>query len=135
MRLAAVTEGPLHDWMVGSGLTSDEIDLIQGAADIDMVWLQREAPNQEAILARGEMRGRLESAETALRTGTTHSLVVATKDLPNGAIPTPKISGKVVPVAARTSGPKGRPLTQRIVRREGFKTLDELSVQGLVIRN
>jgi hypothetical protein len=110
VRLAAVTEGPLHDWMLGSGLTMDEIALIQGAADIDMTWLRQEAPSQETILARGEMRGRLESAERAVRDGTAHSLEVALAKLPNGKLPVAKITGQVVPVAALKSGPQGRPL-------------------------
>jgi hypothetical protein len=111
VRLADVHEGPLVAWMEGSGLTMDEINLIQGAADLDMVWLQ-EAPSQESILARGEVRGRLESAEQALRAGTQHSLEVAVAALPNGKVPIAKIEAgsKVVPVAAMTSHATGRPL-------------------------
>lgn len=111
VRLADVHEGPLVAWMEGSGLTMDEINLIQGAADIDMVWLQ-EAPNQETILAKGEVRGRLESAEQALRAGTKHSLEVAVAALPNGKVPNAKIAAgeKVVPATAMTSRASGRPL-------------------------
>lgn len=111
VRLADVHDGPLVAWMEGSGLTMDEINLIQGAADIDMVWLQ-EVPNQETILARGEVRGRLESAEQALRAGTQHSLEVAVATLPNGTVPDAKIAAgeKVVPAAAMTSHATGRPL-------------------------
>jgi hypothetical protein len=51
VRLAEVTSGPLHDWMVGSGLTSDEISLVQGAMDLDMTWMRKETG--ELILANG----------------------------------------------------------------------------------
>ncbi|HSD90679.1 MAG TPA: hypothetical protein VLB44_24310 [Kofleriaceae bacterium] len=111
VRLAEVTEGPLHDWMVGSGLTLDEIALIQGAADIDMTWM-REMPQQETILAKGEVRGRLESAEKAIRNQTAHSVQVAAAQLADGRIPVPKVTPdtRVVPVTAMKSGPSGRPL-------------------------
>jgi hypothetical protein len=111
VRLSEVNEGPLLAWMQSSGLTRDEIDLIQGVADLDMVWLQ-EAPSQETILARGQVRGRLESAERAIRNGTAHSLEVAVAALPNGKVPEAKLAAgaKVVPIAALESGPKGRPL-------------------------
>jgi len=110
VRLAAVDEGPLLDWMQSSGLTRDEINLVQGAADIDYTWLQ-EAPNEQVILAKGEVRGRLESAERALRDNTSHSLAVAVKALPNGKIPVAtKGLAPVVPAAAMKSGPSGRPL-------------------------
>lgn len=111
VRLADVTDGPLHDWMVGSGLTVDEIALIQGAADLDMTWM-REMPQQETILAKGEVRGRLESAERAIRNDTAHSIEVAVAQLPEGHIPVAKITAgtRVVPQTAMTSGPSGRPL-------------------------
>jgi hypothetical protein len=97
--------------MLGSGLTVDEIALVQGAADIDMVWMQ-EMPQQETILARGELRGRLESAERALRNSTAHSVEVAAARLPKGQIPVVAVATgtKVVPVAAMKSGPSGKPL-------------------------
>ncbi|HUS31250.1 MAG TPA: hypothetical protein VMZ53_22220 [Kofleriaceae bacterium] len=112
VRLSDVNEGPLLAWMQSSGLTRDEINLVQGVADLDMVWIQEEAPSQETILARGQIRGRLESAERALRDGTTHSLQVAVAALPNGKLPEAKLAAgaKVVPVAAMKSGPQGRPL-------------------------
>jgi hypothetical protein len=119
VRLAEVTEGPLHDWMVGSGLTLDEIDLVQGAMDLDMTWMRNEtgevilanggrvelAPNK-AIVARAEIRGRLETAERALKVGTAQSLSVATAHLPNGKLPAVRVTGSVVPPRALRSGPR-----------------------------
>lgn len=102
VRLADVKEGPLFDWMVGSGLTLDEIAMVQGAMEWNANWQNRE---METILAesRGQVRGRLEVAERALRDGTTRSLDVAAAKLPNGRIPVAKVTGAVVPVAARSS--------------------------------
>lgn len=77
LRLADVKDGPVLDWMMQSGLTIEEIAMVQGAMDIDFAWLNREFPQQETILARGQVRGRLETAERALRDGTSHSLQVA----------------------------------------------------------
>ena len=116
--------------MQSSGLTRDEIDLIQGVADLDMVWLQ-EAPNQETILARGEVRGRLESAERAIRKGTAHSLEVAVAALPKGKIPEAKLSAgtKVVPIAALKSGPKGRPLPPATFAQRRFGAINPQTVQ------
>ena len=137
VRLADVHEGPLVAWMESSGLTRDEVILIQGAADIDMVWLQ-EAPSQETILAKGEVRGRLESAEQALRSGTQHSLEVAVASLPNGTLPDAKIAAgeKVVPVAAMTSHASGRPLTAAVIaqpqwrRVSRWQSLQQLNREG-----
>lgn len=124
VRLAEVTDGPLHDWMVGSGLTPDEISLVQGAMDIDMTWMHRETtevilangqrvklqPNGEepnnAIVAKAEIRGRLETAERVLKDGTAHSLDVAVKQLPKGKLPAVTVTGKVIPATALTSGPQ-----------------------------
>ncbi len=125
VRLAEVTEGPLHDWMVGSGLTPDEISLVQGAMDLDMTWMNRETgevilangtrfniepktaiqPNA-AIIARAEIRGRLETAEKVLTDGTARSLDAATKNLPNGKLPIVTVTGKVIPKQALRSGPQ-----------------------------
>lgn len=119
VRLAEVTEGPLHDWMVGSGLTPEEISLVQGAMDLDMTWMNRETgelivangrqlniqPNA-AVVARAEIRGRLETAERVLKDGTAHSLNVATAHLPNGKLPAVSLKGKVIPKQALRSGPQ-----------------------------
>lgn len=141
VRLSAVNEGPLLAWMQSSGLTRDEIDLIQGVADLDMVWLQ-EAPAQETILARGEVRGRLESAERAIRNGTAHGLQVAVAALPNGKIPEAKLAAgtKVIPIAALKSGPKGRPLpavtfVQRRLRGSSVDVAPNGSITLAPVRN
>jgi len=137
VRLSEVNEGPLLAWMQSSGLTRDEIDLIQGVADLDMVWLQ-EAPSQETILARGQVRGRLESAERAIRNGTAHSLEVAVAALPKGKIPAAKleVGTPVVPIAAMKSGPKGRPLpAPRFVQQRRMRSFDVAPNGSLTVRN
>lgn len=122
VRLAEVTDGPLHDWMVGSGLTPDEISLVQGAMDLDMTWMRNESQevilangqriqlngvqNNNAIVAKAEIRGRLETAERVLKDGTAHSLDVAAARLPNGKVPTVAVTGKVIPKPALKSGPQ-----------------------------
>ena len=92
VRLRDVTSGPLLDWMVSSGLTRDEIAMVQGVMEIDYAWMRqpieptnapmlaREADHArraEALAARAQARGRLETAERALRDGTRHALVEA----------------------------------------------------------
>jgi hypothetical protein len=121
VRLAEVTEGPLHDWMVGSGLTPEEISLVQGAMDLDMTWMNKEARDQilanggrlyivpdTAVIASAEIRGRLETAERVLKDGTARSLDVASKQLPNGKLPAVFVRGKVIPKQALRSGPQFR---------------------------
>lgn len=118
VRLAEVTDGPLHDWMVGSGLTTDEISLVQGAMDLDMTWMNRQngemilanggriqVQPDTAVVARAEIRGRLETAERVMTNGTAHSLDVATAQLPNGKLPIVTVTGKVIPKTALRSGP------------------------------
>lgn len=104
VRLADIQEGPLWDWMIGSGLTLDEIAMVQGAAEWNVGWQDRES---QTILAEahGQVRGRLEVAERALRNGTAHALEVASAKLPNGRIPVTKVSGRVIPTAAIKSRP------------------------------
>ena len=134
VRLADVHEGPLVAWMEGSGLTRDEINLVQGAADIDYTWLQ-EAPNENVILARGEVRGRLESAERALRDGTSHSLKVAVAALPKGKIPVARIANgaPVVPAAARKSGPSARPLPVATIAQPRWRRSPRIDLQSVQI--
>lgn len=69
VRLAEVSDGPLHDWMVGSGLTRDEIVLIQGVMDLNTQWMIKypETETSETILARAQVRGRLETAQRVLQ--------------------------------------------------------------------
>lgn len=83
VRLADVHDGPLHDWMLGSGLTRDEIAMVQGAMEIVV-----EQVTQETLLvARGQVRGRIETAVRALRDNTAHSLEVAAARLPAHRMP------------------------------------------------
>jgi hypothetical protein len=69
LRLADVHDGPLYDWMLSSGLTRDEIIMVQGAM-LPEEQMTRElsyAPALAQAGARGEVRGRLQTAEIALR--------------------------------------------------------------------
>jgi hypothetical protein len=99
VRLADVHEGPLHDWMLGSGLTEDEIATVQGAMSFDQIRMQ-ELVEQPRIVAQGEVRGRLEMAEAMLRANTGHALEVAVAQLPQGVNVAAPIRGKVVPASA-----------------------------------
>ena len=90
MRLADVKDGPVYDWMATSGLTIEEIAMVQGAMDIDYTWMIRE--NAQPILARGQVRGRLETAVTALGNGTQHSLQVAATRLAKRPVKTPIVA-------------------------------------------
>ena len=76
LRLADVKDGPLHDWMASSGLTIEEIAMVQGAMELDYSQFRIE-PETQIILARGQVRGRIEMAVTALGNGTNHSVQVA----------------------------------------------------------
>jgi hypothetical protein len=137
VRLADVNEGPLLAWMQSSGLTRDEINLIQGAADIDYMWMQEMQMESEAtILARGQIRGRLETAERSLRDGTPHSLEVAVAALPNGTVPEVKLVAgtKVIPAVALKSGPSGRPLTAAVrVAQPRFRRIRQFDAQSIQI--
>lgn len=90
-RLGDITDGPIHDWMVGSGLTHDEIVMIQGAADLSNIRFEpRELiqPKREIITAQRErVRGRLEMAQTALRKDLRTSLQAASNALPQHRVP------------------------------------------------
>jgi hypothetical protein len=86
VRLADVHDGPLHDWMLSSGLTRDEINLVQGIAEIDYSWLEKQVIPVETgpmILAgQAQVRGKIESVEMALRDNTRTSLANAVAKLP-----------------------------------------------------
>lgn len=101
-RLADVHDGPLYDWMLGSGLTGEEIAMVQGVMEIGMQWQleqpDRPEPSETTILARARIRGRLETAVRALRDATPHSLEVATSRLPAHRVPVVgAIQGRVLP--------------------------------------
>jgi len=110
VRLADVHDGPLHDWMLASGLTQDEIDLVQGAANIDFGWMQNQEWTIQVAQGTAEVRGKLETAELALRQGTAHSLEVALGRLPPSRTPEElahaKIAGKVLSAQAIAAQPK-----------------------------
>ncbi len=104
VRLADVHTGPLHAWMVGSGLTMEEISLVQGAMNVDFGWMQYNEEASQMLAARAEVRGKLEASEIALRDNTAASLSNALKRLPPQQQPetlaaTP-VRGAVIPKAA-----------------------------------
>ena len=78
LRLADVHAGPLYDWMLHSGLTLDEIAMVQGAMRDDELENFAFASPRLALragqIAHARVVGRLEMAEAALRTATPHVL-------------------------------------------------------------
>ena len=86
LRLADVHDGPLLDWMLHSGLTQEEIALVQGALEIDYSHLrfQQEPvdPRIAAAVGRAEVSDRIRAAEAQLRRDTARSLAVAGGRLP-----------------------------------------------------
>ena len=90
--------------MLSSGLTQEEIALVQGAADLE----GRQPPYEqqralELASLYGEVRGKLESAETALRQATAHGLEVATarlRDREPEVLAHEQIAGKVLTAQA-----------------------------------
>ncbi len=84
LRLADVHSGPLYDWMLDSGLTVQEIAMVQGALQLDV---NNRFPRQLVIAAtNARIHGRLEVAVQALRTATPYSLAEAAAKLPHGAL-------------------------------------------------
>jgi hypothetical protein len=80
LRLVTVEEGPLADWMASTGLSRAEIDLVQGALDVDV--LRRlptigEPPQVTIRASRAEVHGRLAASERALRTAAAPQTTVA----------------------------------------------------------
>jgi hypothetical protein len=107
VRLADVHAGPLHDWMLSSGLTEDEIALVQGAANIDMRWMETQPMELQLAEGRAQVRGKLETAEMALRQNTAHGLDVALSRLPAkpDVLARSPVRGKVVPADAVAAAP------------------------------
>ena len=95
LRLASVHTGPLYDWILGSGLTQEEVALVQGALTIDEERWMRRAENAQQ-LAIAKVSGKLEMVEAALRSATPTSLALAAKRLP------------AVPVAVLAKSPINR---------------------------
>ncbi len=110
VRLADVHDGPLHDWILSSGLTQEEIALVQGAANIDFEWMQGQELAIQLAQGTAEVRGKLETAEMALRLDTAHGLEVALERLPAKRAPDElahaKIAGKVLSAQAVAAQPK-----------------------------
>jgi hypothetical protein len=86
LRLADVHDGPLLAWMETSGLTRDEIIMIQGALTPgEMRRLEGYGTDELRVAgAFGEVHGKLETAIVALRDGT----VAALRALANRPAPT-----------------------------------------------
>ena len=83
LRLADVTEGPLMDWILDSGLTKDEVVMIQGAMNIDYsgIPLNIETPNGGIYTAAAQhkVRDRLRKIEGQLRVATPNSIEQITR--------------------------------------------------------
>jgi hypothetical protein len=83
VRLADVHAGALFDWMLASGLTQEEIAMVQGAMNIDYGGLRFISDEgQQLAIEQAEVRGQLEMAESALRQATGPSLAIAADRLP-----------------------------------------------------
>ncbi len=91
-RLGDIHEGPVHDWMLGSGLTHDEIVMIQGIADITYNFKVKEQPTDVITAQRERVRGRLETAHAALEKDQRDSLKAATLVLPQHRVPVVKVT-------------------------------------------
>lgn len=90
LKLADVTEGPVWDWMVASGLTREEIVRIQGAMDIDFARPIERAPVLVATVPtvqrlRGEVVRRGNQIVRELELNTEVSLAVAESRMPKVA--------------------------------------------------
>jgi hypothetical protein len=97
VRLADVHSGPLYNWMLSSGLTQEEVALVQGAMNLDQQ--QRFFIEGTSELATANIEGKLEMAEAALESATPQSLPIATRRLPNvsvAALASTPIAGAVV---------------------------------------
>lgn len=126
IRLADVHEGPLYDWMLGSGLTMSEIDLVQGAMNISYRWMNEIQVEEPSVIlaAKAQVRGKLETAEMALRDNTGTSLAAATKRLPphrtvDGLAHAQIVKGAVVPKVQGLTASKGL-IDSRFLRGRGY---------------
>ena len=85
LRLADVHDGPLHAWIVESGLTQEEVEMVQGAMTVEeMQWVEQgqklQLVNADAVKKAGEwgqVKGHLATAEVALKNATPASLATA----------------------------------------------------------
>ena len=103
VRLADVHTGPLHDWMLSSGLTQEEIVFVQGAMNIDFMGRERGGPSFQLAVFAAEVKGKLEMAEAALNSATGTSLLTAVRRLPAkdpAVLAATPIAGAVLPKTA-----------------------------------
>lgn len=79
LRLADVHSGPLYAWILASGLTQEEVVMIQGAMTVEEMKEMQEMRVNQTKLARawGEVAGSLKTAETALRAATPYAIQLA----------------------------------------------------------
>jgi hypothetical protein len=74
LRLVNVHDGPLMDWMVSSGLTQQEVELIQGVFEVSF--------REDRMTARRRVIRLLEEIERRLGAETSRSLSLAAARLP-----------------------------------------------------
>lgn len=113
LRLADVHSGPLYDWMLHSGLTRNEIIMVQGLLSPSEMMLNVEAP-RDPVMAKSDVVERLEAAEKLLRDSTEDSLrdAVAALAMPYEA------KGDIVPHSALVMTEARRAMARRaMVRR------------------
>jgi hypothetical protein len=77
LRLADVHDGPLHAWILASGLTQEEVVMIQGAMTVGEMREMREANQMMLARAWGEVAGSLKTAELALRAASPYAIQLA----------------------------------------------------------
>jgi hypothetical protein len=104
VRLADIHTGPLYDWMLHSGLTLDEIAMVQGAMSIDEMRGFELQQQTLAAAAHGQVDGKLATAEVALRDSTSASLQHAADKARAPYV----ASGPVVPATAKAAADKAR---------------------------
>jgi len=111
LRLADVHGGPLYDWMLQSGLTLKEIELVQGIAQVNYVQIDLESVPDRIAAGRAEVRGHLVTAEKALRDNTAQSLPIVLAGLAR----TPTAGPIVPPPDRRTRVAQPAPRAPRVV--------------------
>jgi hypothetical protein len=122
LRLADVKAGPVHDWMAQSGLTIEEIAMVQGAMELDYSWMPVQE-HQQTILAQGQVRGRLETAVTALTNNTNQSVDAAAKRLGKRAMTVAFAPQPPQPVAASAAVSAAGFVTTRRLQPRAIRTL------------
>jgi len=124
VRLADVHAGPLHAWMLGSGLTQEEISLVQGAMNVSLDWMPSEE-GSSILAGTAAVRAKLEIAEIALRDNTATSLATAHKRLPANTPPEQLVAmaihGTVVPATAIALPLAGSRLLTRVASRRSVR--------------